>query len=107
MNTTNKAIINSIGVEISIKIDLDVADNTAIELRYTKPDATVGKWVKADGVDYVLDNTQHFIRYTTTSVDDIDQKGVWYFQVRVTGPGYDLYGTRARYTFEELMPGTY
>ena len=103
----NKAIITEVGLEVSIKIDLDVSDYTALELRYTKPDGTTGKWTDADGVDYVLENTQHFIRYTTQAVDDVDQNGVWYFQVRATGPAYDLYGTKARYTFDPKMTGTF
>lgn len=102
-----KAIINEIGLEISVKIDLDVSDYTSLELRYTKPDATVGSWTNADGVTYVLENTQHFIRYITQATTDVDQQGVWYFQVRAIGQGYDLYGTRARYTFEEKMPGAF
>lgn len=103
----NKAIINEIGLEISIKIDLDVSDYTSLELRYTKPDETVGKWTDADGVDYVLENTQHFIRYITQTTTDIDQEGSWYFQVRAIGQGYDLYGTKARYTFKDKMTGSF
>ena len=103
----DKAIINEIGLEISVKIDIDVSDYTSLELRYTKPDDSVGKWTEAVGVDYVLENTQHFIRYTTQNITDIDQEGVWYFQVRAIGPGYDLYGTKARYTFKDKMAGSF
>ena len=102
----NKAIINEVGLEISIKVDIDLSDNTSLELRYTKPDGSTGKWINPL-VTYVLDNTQHFVRYTTQNTTDVDQAGIWYFQVRAIGNGYDLYGTRARYTFAEKMAGTF
>jgi len=100
------AIATGKGIEISIKIDFDAVDATTKEIRYTKPDNTTGKWSNPL-VTYVLENTQHYLRYITQSTSDINAPGVWYFQAHVIGQGYDLFGDKVRYTFDPKMTGTF
>ena len=102
-----QAIINNKGVQVSIKVGLDINAATTLEIRFTKPDETVGKWDIADGVAYALDGGEHFVQFTTDDTAQIDQEGKWIFQVYAVGTGYELYGTEVGYKFSDKMAGSF
>lgn len=102
-----QAIINSIGVEVSIKVGIDISNASTLDIRYTKPDGTVGKWQLSDGVAYELEDSEHYVRFTTTLTTQIDESGTWNFQVYAVGFGYELYGTKVNYKFSEKMDGSF
>lgn len=102
------AVIASIGVAIHIEVDMDLTSATTLEIRFTRDDGSTGKWDDTtDGVNYSTSNSKHYVNFVTDDVGDIAVAGVWTFQVRAVGPGYDLKGDQVSYNFDEPMAGDF
>ena len=97
-------VINSIGILISIEVGLDISGATQLDIRYIKPDKTIGKWQLTDGVNYVFDDPKHLVQITTTTTSQIDEAGYWTFQVYAVAAGYELYGAKVRAKFDMQIP---
>lgn len=94
-----KIYVGQIGVVFTFDTDataqgIDLSAASTVEINYRKPDDITGSWTGTVNVDEVS--------YTTTTADDLDQAGPWYFQVHVVGTGYDALGESSKYVIYDV-----
>lgn len=63
---------------------VDLSSATAKAIYYKKPDDTSGSWVAS----FTSDGTDGKIEYITTSVNDLNQEGIWQIQGYVSMPDF-------------------
>lgn len=81
---SNKIYVGDIGTEILLDAVEDISTQTKLEIKYKKPDGTTGAWSAS------LDDTTK-AKYATVA-NDLDQAGVWTFQIYVEMPSWSGLG---------------
>ena len=83
--------VGGVGTEIVLMAGDTLTNLSRALIFYMKPDGvTVGTFTA------VADGTEN-IKYTTTSVDDLDQEGNWLFEAYVEIDQWKGYGERAKH----------
>jgi hypothetical protein len=83
--SNDKVFVGDEGTVFTFETGVDISTSTLRTIRYKKPDGTTGTWAGS------LSGTTQ-VTYTTQT-DDIDQSGVWQFQLYVELPTWEGYGT--------------
>lgn len=85
--TIKKIFVGDIGTEIILEAGEPLTDQTTLQIRYIKPTGETGTW---DAEVYGVGDTQAI--YVTIE-GDIDEAGVWKFQLYVELTDWLGYGT--------------
>jgi hypothetical protein len=81
-------------LKISLETGQDLTDATSPKVLFEKPDRTKGEWtgtVSGTKIEYAV------------QANDIDQKGIWRFQVKYTISGRDAYGEIDKIEFKQTL----
>lgn len=81
----SKVFKGDLGTKLVVDTDVDISLATVLKIYYIKPDGTKGSWTGT------LEGTDS-ISYTTTSVSDLGQVGLWILQAYVEMSGGKWYG---------------
>ena len=93
--------VGSIGEQIILNVGLDISTATNQEIRYKRPNGTVGRW------DAELYDGQSIV-YVTKTEDDLNLPGTWELQSYVELPDWSGYGDIASVVvYDKLQEGQY
>jgi len=83
-----KIYVGDIGTGIILESGEDLTDQTTLEIRYIKPSGVSGTW------DAMVHSTNTQAIYGTVD-GDLDEDGLWKFQLYVELPSWEGHGTIA------------
>ena len=89
----NKYYVGDIGTDIIVDCGQSISDATIKQIKYKKPDGTIGYW-EAD----IYQN--NYLKYTTEE-NDWDQHGVWYVNAYVEMTAWKGRGETDRFTLDD------